>query len=932
MNTPKCTADSMRSKYETSDWFQHRLCPFPRLLYRLILPVLLGFNSPFAFAQSQSSQTLHIPSPDWRDQIIYFVMTDRFADGNQSNNDQGAGEFKLGNDHFYQGGDLQGLTNQLDYIRGLGATSVWITPPVLNRWLDPRTNTAGYHGYWASDFSKVDPHLGSLADLQQLSKQLHARGMYLVQDIVLNHTADFFRYEGGWNQRNPIAFYKKDGQPAQSPFHLNDPRNPIDRAKAIYNWTPNVADYRNAKQRETFQMSGLDDLNTNNPIVRQALRKSYGQWIRDAGIDAFRVDTAFYVSPSFLRDFMNSRDATAPGMKHVARRTGRNQFLVFGEGFAIDQPYAKTEQDKIARYMPGLPSMLNFPLYGSLLDTFARGAPTTVLAHRIDAMMKQFKSIHTMPSFVDNHDVDRFLASADERSLNIALLSLFTLPGIPTIYYGTEQGFTKQRAAMFSQGAGSDGQDHFNPQHPIYKTIAQFAALRKANPALSRGQPRILFANAIGPGIIVYEMSYRPEDKERNKSTQRLVIALNTADHESMASLHSLNLAGNETLQAKLVINQASAEQLDLNELRSFKLGAKQAVVWKVTTGQKKTSVEVAKEAIELRQPNFLKNGQLEVQGQARANAPLRIVLNNNWAYAKKITADDSGAFRTAFEIPAVLEANDRLARQQIVAIEDSTQANFAPLSTSTVQTFSHQATWVEQISYNDPIGDDDGPAASSSNSHSQRYDYPTDPSWGANRQMDLRKVQVATSGGSARIELTMNKLTQTWNPANGFDHVTFTIFIELPSKASREVQSNIMPLQNSSFDQTMMWHRRLRIQGWANVLTSAKGATDLNEGIPIVPGAQLRIDRQNNKLIIELPASALGHLDSLVGAKFYVSTWDYDGGYRPLKQHAGAYWMGLKKISELASTFPSNTSDNQDLKLPLIMDDTPILTIKPRQ
>ena len=95
---------------------------------------------------------LHVPSPDWRDQVLYFVLTDRFADGETANNDQGAGEYKAGDRTRYQGGDLRGLTQRLGYIRGLGATGLWITPPVPNQWLDPAGHYCGDHGYWAEHF------------------------------------------------------------------------------------------------------------------------------------------------------------------------------------------------------------------------------------------------------------------------------------------------------------------------------------------------------------------------------------------------------------------------------------------------------------------------------------------------------------------------------------------------------------------------------------------------------------------------------------------------------------------------------------------------------------------------------------------------------------------------------------------------------------
>jgi len=156
-------------------------------------------------ALAQPPALLHRPSPDWRDQVLYFVMTDRFDDGDPANNDQGAGEFDPRSNAHYNGGDFQGLLRRIDYIRGLGATGLWITPPVANQWWDARARYSGYHGYWAENFMQVDKHLGTLDDYKALSQALHARGMVLVQDIVLNHTGNFFGYPGAWSPSNPAT-------------------------------------------------------------------------------------------------------------------------------------------------------------------------------------------------------------------------------------------------------------------------------------------------------------------------------------------------------------------------------------------------------------------------------------------------------------------------------------------------------------------------------------------------------------------------------------------------------------------------------------------------------------------------------------------------------------------------------------------------------
>jgi hypothetical protein len=149
-------------------------------------------------------------------------------------------------------------------------------------------------------------------------------------------------------------------------------------------------------------------------------------------------------------------------------------------------------------------------LYGTLLDVHARGRPTADLGHRIRSMMTVHARPHLMPTFVDNHDVDRFLASGSEAALQQALLSIFTLPGIPTIYYGTEQGYTRVRDAMFAGDHGSGGRDRYDTTAPLYRRIAELAALRREHRVLSRGVPTVLVESAAGPGVIGWQMAPAP--------------------------------------------------------------------------------------------------------------------------------------------------------------------------------------------------------------------------------------------------------------------------------------------------------------------------------------------------------------------------------------------------------------------------------------
>lgn len=542
---------------------------------------------------------LHVPSPDWRDQVIYFVVTDRFADGNPRNNDQGVGEYDPRQASRYSGGDLAGLRQRLDYIQGLGATTLWITPPVANQWMNAQGSYTGYHGYWAEHFMKVDRHQGTLHDYRLLSDALHRRGMYLVQDIVVNHVGDFFYYDakrpgpgqdqtkGQGQAHDPRLGYQPNlgsrpvQRPSQHPFSLNDPRRAADRQAGIYHWTPDIVDYGNREQELTYQMAGLDDLNTRNPRVREALRKSFAHWIREVGVDGYRVDTAFYVEPEFFEDFIwrPARAGGTPGLHEVARRTGRNSFFLFGEGFGIDGPGQNTQSQRIESYMQGpqaqqrrLHGMLNFPLYGALGDVLSRGAPTAVLGQRLRAQVALHPRLHWMPTFVDNHDVDRFLASGDQRALVQALGSLFTLPGIPVVYYGTEQGFTQQRASMFAAGWGSGGQDHFRLEHPLARTLRSLADLRQTHAPLRRGWPTVLAETTDDAGALVWRMSHEG---------QHVLVALNTADEALTVKDLPLGSSGAATLQPAWGLEGLPAGlQADVQGRVSIPLGGRDLRVW----------------------------------------------------------------------------------------------------------------------------------------------------------------------------------------------------------------------------------------------------------------------------------------------------------------------------------------------------------------
>ncbi len=871
-----------------------------------------------------SGLQLHRPSPDWRDQVLYFVVTDRFADGDPRNNDQGAGEYQPGNRTRYQGGDLAGLRQRLDYIRGLGATGVWLTPPVANQWLGPGGHYSGYHGYWAEHFKQVDAHLGTLDDYRQLSHDLHQRGMVLVQDIVLNHTGDFFWYDKTRDAARPTQGWQANAgtpptsKPRQAPFHLNDPRDPAALQAGIYHWTPDISDYSQPDQVLNHQMAGLDDLNTDNAAVRRALRDSYGFWLREVGVDGFRVDTAFYVPPRLFDDFLHSRDPAAPGVLQVARSTGRTQFHVFGEGFAIDKPFEDKEARRIDTYMrtpqgrPLMSGMLNFPLYGALGNTFARGRPTAELAHRITATQRVHRDPARMVNFIDNHDVDRFLQGGSEAGLRQALLAMFTLPGIPVVYYGTEQGFTEPRASMFAAGWGSGGRDRFDTGTPLYRLIASLAQLRREHRTLSRGQATVLASHQAGPGALVWRMQHQGET---------LLVALNTAQQPMLVD-HLAVLPGNRGAHARLEPlwqlpgqpgqPEAAALTLDARGQTHLQLPPGSGMVWRVA----KASVAAAPLRPAAQAPTLdplpaaRVADDFSASGRAAPGQGLRLVLNGDLARATPVTAGANGRWQARVDTGALV---DPAATHRLVAFADT---DGGPSRASAARSFQVDRQWTLAAEVQDPAGDDQGPSG--------LLRYPTEPSYDSPRAMDLRAVRAFTSGGALRVEVQTAGISTRWNPQNGFDHVVFTLFVQLPGRSDGTA---VMPLQQGELPGGERWQVRLRAHGWSNALFSAEGASATHEGRPLTPAAQVQVDATRQTVRFTLPASSFAGPDgvaprSLSGARVWVNTWDYDGGYRQPGPHPQRNTMGLLQ----ADGQPADAaSAAQFLR---VMDDTPPLLL----
>jgi glycosidase len=496
-----------------------------------------------------------------QDEVIYFVLPDRFENGDPSNDRGGLSGDRLttGFDPthkgFYHGGDIKGLIDRLDYIQGLGATAVWVAPIFKNKAVQgpPGQESAGYHGYWITDFTQVDPHFGTNAEFKALVDAVHARGMKFYMDIVANHTADVIQLEGCKSgvecPYRSIADYPYqrlggvDGKAINSAFtgesdgspgnfsKLTNPNYaypvkvpPAEKDVKRPDWLNDPIYYHNRGNSlfrgESSTMGdfvGLDDLFTENPRVVQGMIDIYGSWIDRFHVDGFRIDTAQHVNPEFWQKFV-------PAILARAKANGIPNFHIFGEVATGDMDPAHTAENT---RVDKLPSVLDFPFARAVVDVVGNNAGTDELAKlfRADPLYEGgAEAALQLPTFIGNHDagrigmfIRRFMpkASPDEvlhRDM-LAHAMLLTLRGVPTIYSGDEQGFAGKggdqdaRQDMFPSKVESYNEDgligarattagaNFDTNHPLYKEIAQLSRIRTSHPALTRGLQLIRYSS-----------------------------------------------------------------------------------------------------------------------------------------------------------------------------------------------------------------------------------------------------------------------------------------------------------------------------------------------------------------------------------------------------------------------------------------------------
>lgn len=451
-----------------------------------------------ALAQPSEADTPQSYLRRAEDEIIYFLLPDRFENGDRSNDlggidgDRLQTGFDPTHKGFFHGGDLKGLISRLDYIEALGPTAIWLGPIYKNKPVQGPAGdeSAGYHGYWITDFTRVDPHYGSNDDMRALVEAAHQRGIKVYLDIITNHTADVIRlrecHDPGYAGEDKSAQGCPYRGKADYPYSTRGPvsgarinegflgdrppfqtvENFMKLKRADYAYTPYVpAGDENAK-RPTWlndphfyhnrgdsnwvgesalygDFSGLDDLLTEDPRVLEGFIEIYGDWIEKYRIDGFRIDTAKHVAPEFWEDF-------SAAMLERAKAAGIDDFYIFAEAY---NPSAAG----LARHtrVDKLPHVLDFAFQSAVQDVVVNGAPTQRLADLFDSDALYEggeEAARRMPVFISNHDMGRLATSISRQHpdagdteklarLKLAHAMLFFLRGVPVIYAGDEQGF-----------------------------------------------------------------------------------------------------------------------------------------------------------------------------------------------------------------------------------------------------------------------------------------------------------------------------------------------------------------------------------------------------------------------------------------------------------------------------------------------------------
>jgi len=509
---------------------------------------------------------------DWRDVWIYFLLVDRF------NNPKGP---PLHDEPClpYQGGNFAGIKAQLPYLKGLGVGAIWISPVLRN----PQWFTDFWGGYGTLDFLRIEPRYCSDPNLaaenpavadqefRELVDAIHAQGMYVILDMVINHMGDLFNYEGmrdsaPWNAGGEYTIYWRDGSglphgdwtdiatiplvPADGgvwPKELQ--RNDYFRRRGSYDPQVDITkgDFDRLKELVTeYLVPG-----TSLYPVRNILIRAYQYLIAKFDLDGFRIDTLQYVETDFARVFGNS-------MREFALSIGKRNFFTFGEVWKDDDEAGIAqyigENTDVGDGIVGVDAAIDFPMRKRVVGACKAQAPPLELAQEADARREALKDVvssHGNASgyyvtFLDNHDLnERFNTPGWPKQSRIALTCLLTMQGIPCVYYGEEQGLDGHGDVReYVREALWRGPDAFSTTNDFYLLIKELSDLRDAQPCIRYGRQyfRQCSGNGSDFGYSPYPGGLIAFSRILNDKELLVVVNTSTTDQISVFVVVDINL------------------------------------------------------------------------------------------------------------------------------------------------------------------------------------------------------------------------------------------------------------------------------------------------------------------------------------------------------------------------------------------------------
>lgn len=407
---------------------------------------------------------------EFRQETIYFIVVDRFHDGDSANNAGPNPELydPEGKDWGkYWGGDLQGVIDKLDYLKDMGVTAVWLTP-LFEQVEALFVEQAAIHGYWTKDFKRLNPRFIAKGDnpsvnqtqetkdtvFDKLVDELHQRKMKLVLDIVCNHS-------------NP-DFSGKKGELYDDGVKIADFNDDKDN---WYHHYGEVQNWEDEWQVQNCELSGLATFNENNIAYRSYIKSAIKQWL-DRGVDALRVDTVKHMPIWFWQEF------TADILTH------RPDVFIFGEWI-----YSDPRNDLSVEFVneSGM-TILDFGLCVAIREVLGQGAEAGFqLIQDVLNLDHRYYGATELITFIDNHDMPRFQSlNADRQMLRLAINLIMTSRGIPCLYYGTEQ-YLHDDTEGGNDPYNRPMMEKWDTDSPIYRDVRLLSGLRRLNPAISMG-------------------------------------------------------------------------------------------------------------------------------------------------------------------------------------------------------------------------------------------------------------------------------------------------------------------------------------------------------------------------------------------------------------------------------------------------------------